>query len=88
MGPGSVTIGRHRLRAAGMLAPDQDKRNDPREQLPSVVVDLMRDIGISNGIGAVGSRADTNPRAHRSDAPARSTSVLSRSTRSNGTRPP
>jgi hydroxyacid-oxoacid transhydrogenase len=42
------------LRAAAMLAPDQEKRNDPREQLPSVVVDLMRDIGIPNGIGAVG----------------------------------
>jgi hydroxyacid-oxoacid transhydrogenase len=42
------------LHAAAMLAPDSEKRNDPQEQLPSVVVDLMRDIGIPNGIGAVG----------------------------------
>src|SRR5882724_9631105 len=32
------------LRAAALLAPDKDKLNDPSEQLPSVVVDLMRDI--------------------------------------------
>ena len=37
-----------------MLAPDKDKLNDPGEQLPSVVIDLMRDIEIPNGIGAVG----------------------------------
>ncbi|MGP0028869.1 MAG: hydroxyacid-oxoacid transhydrogenase [Streptosporangiaceae bacterium] len=42
------------LRAAAMLAPGQDKLNDPGEQLPSAVVDLMRDIDIPNGIGAVG----------------------------------
>jgi alcohol dehydrogenase class IV len=42
------------LRAAALLAPDADKRNDEREQLPAVLVDLMRDIGIPNGIGAVG----------------------------------
>jgi alcohol dehydrogenase class IV len=42
------------LRAAALLAPDKDKLNDPSEQLPSVVVDLMRDIEIPNGIGAVG----------------------------------
>ena len=33
---------------------DKDKLNDASEQLPSVVVDLMRDIEIPNGIGAVG----------------------------------
>ena len=42
------------LRAAAMLAPGQDKLNDPGEQLPSAVVELMRDIDIPNGIGAVG----------------------------------
>jgi hydroxyacid-oxoacid transhydrogenase len=42
------------LRAAELMDPRADKRNDPREQLPSVLVALMRDIGIPNGIGGVG----------------------------------
>ena len=42
------------LRAAELLGPDADRSGDPREQLPSVLVALMRDIGIPNGIGAVG----------------------------------
>lgn len=42
------------LEAARLLAPDAEKHNNPVEQLPSVLVDLMRDIGIPNGIGAVG----------------------------------
>jgi len=42
------------LRAAALMAPDHDKHNNPAEQLPSVLVDLMRDIGIPNGIGGVG----------------------------------
>jgi alcohol dehydrogenase class IV len=42
------------LAAAALLAPDQEKLNDPGEQLPSAVIDLMRDIEIPNGIGAVG----------------------------------
>ena len=42
------------LRAAELLDPRADKNNDPREQLPSVLVALMRDIGIPNGIGGVG----------------------------------
>ncbi|MDA8071145.1 MAG: iron-containing alcohol dehydrogenase [Actinomycetota bacterium] len=42
------------LRAAALLAPDREKCNDPAEQLPQVLIDLMRDIGIPNGIGAVG----------------------------------
>jgi hydroxyacid-oxoacid transhydrogenase len=42
------------LRAAALMAPDADKANDPREQLPAVLVALMRDIGIPNGIGGVG----------------------------------
>jgi hydroxyacid-oxoacid transhydrogenase len=47
------------LRAAEMLDPRAEKVNDPREQLPSVLISLMRDIGIPNGIGGVGySEAD------------------------------
>jgi alcohol dehydrogenase class IV len=42
------------LRAAEMMDPRADRTNDPREQLPSVLVALMRDIGIPNGIGGVG----------------------------------
>ena len=42
------------LKAAELLAPDMDKLNNASEQLPRVVIDLMRDIEIPNGIGAVG----------------------------------
>jgi hydroxyacid-oxoacid transhydrogenase len=42
------------LTAARLMAPDRDKLNDPKEQLPTVLTELMRDIGIPNGIGAVG----------------------------------
>jgi hydroxyacid-oxoacid transhydrogenase len=42
------------LHAAALLAPDAEKLNDPGEQLPAAVIDLMRDIDIPNGIGAVG----------------------------------
>jgi alcohol dehydrogenase class IV len=42
------------IRAAAMLAPGKDTLSNPAEQLPSAVIDLMRDIGIPNGIGAVG----------------------------------
>ncbi len=42
------------LRAAELMAPDKEKLNDPAEQLPQVLIDLMREIGIPNGIGAVG----------------------------------
>ncbi|MBC8093880.1 MAG: iron-containing alcohol dehydrogenase, partial [Pseudonocardia sp.] len=41
------------LTAARLMDPDAPKV-DPREQLPSVLVSLMRDIGIPNGIGGVG----------------------------------
>jgi hydroxyacid-oxoacid transhydrogenase len=49
-----ATAPERHLAAAALLAPDQDKLNDASEQLPSAVVDLMRDIEIPNGIGAVG----------------------------------
>ncbi len=39
---------------AELMDPRADKENDPREQLPSVLIRLMRDIGIPNGIGGVG----------------------------------
>jgi hydroxyacid-oxoacid transhydrogenase len=42
------------LRAARLLAPDADQPDDPASFLPSVVAELMRDIGIPGGIGAVG----------------------------------
>ncbi|HZG92816.1 MAG TPA: hydroxyacid-oxoacid transhydrogenase [Pseudonocardia sp.] len=42
------------LRAAELMDPRADRHDDAREQLPSVLVSLMRDIGIPNGIGGVG----------------------------------
>ncbi|HEV7625938.1 MAG TPA: hydroxyacid-oxoacid transhydrogenase [Streptomyces sp.] len=42
------------LRAAELMAPDKEKLSDPAEQLPQVLIDLMREIGIPNGIGGVG----------------------------------
>ncbi|RZQ62934.1 hydroxyacid-oxoacid transhydrogenase [Amycolatopsis suaedae] len=41
-------------RAARLLAPDTTPHDDPREQLPSVLAALMRDIGIPSGLGEVG----------------------------------
>ncbi|GAA3246568.1 hydroxyacid-oxoacid transhydrogenase [Pseudonocardia petroleophila] len=42
------------LRAAELMDPRADKHSTPSEQLPSVLVSLMRDIDIPNGIGGVG----------------------------------
>lgn len=42
------------LRAASWLAPQMDTLDDPSEQLPAALTALMRDIGIPNGLGAVG----------------------------------
>ena len=42
------------LRAAELLDPGGDRPADAAEFLPSVLIGLMRDIGIPNGIGAVG----------------------------------
>ncbi|MDT7710172.1 MAG: hydroxyacid-oxoacid transhydrogenase [Pseudonocardiales bacterium] len=42
------------LKAAAMMDPDAEKHSDPSEQLPSVLIRLMQDIGIPNGIGGVG----------------------------------
>jgi hydroxyacid-oxoacid transhydrogenase len=42
------------LRAAQLLGRGAAERRHESEQLPSVLIDLMRDIGIPNGIGAVG----------------------------------
>lgn len=40
--------------AARILAPGMEPPRDPAEFLPAVVEELMRDVGIPNGIGAVG----------------------------------
>ena len=40
--------------AARLLAPDALLPNEPAELLPSVLIALMRDIGIPNGVGGVG----------------------------------
>jgi alcohol dehydrogenase class IV len=42
------------LRAAELLAPGAERPSDPSEFLPRVLSELMRDIEIPNGIGAVG----------------------------------
>jgi alcohol dehydrogenase class IV len=42
------------LRAAELLAPGADRPSDASELLPTVLAELMRDIEIPNGIGAVG----------------------------------
>jgi alcohol dehydrogenase class IV len=42
------------VRAAQLLAPDAGVPDDAAEFLPTVLADLMRDIGIPNGIAAVG----------------------------------
>jgi hydroxyacid-oxoacid transhydrogenase len=44
---------RHR-RAAQLLSPGAEATGDPSELLPSVLIALMRDIDIPDGIGAVG----------------------------------
>jgi alcohol dehydrogenase class IV len=50
--------GRH-LRAAQLLAPGAERPPDDAEFLPRVLTGLMRDIGIPNGVAAVGySSAD------------------------------
>jgi alcohol dehydrogenase class IV len=41
------------LRAAALLAPGHDHGSGP-DTLPRVLADLMRDIGIPNGLGEVG----------------------------------
>ena len=42
------------VRAAQLLAPDADTPSDAAEFLPTVLAELMRDIDIPNGVGAVG----------------------------------
>lgn len=42
------------LRAAALLAPDAAKHADPREQLPSVLAGIMRDVAIPSGLAEVG----------------------------------
>jgi hydroxyacid-oxoacid transhydrogenase len=42
------------LAAARLLAPAADRPNTESEWLPAAVIELMRDLGIPNGIGGVG----------------------------------
>ncbi|MBN1092226.1 iron-containing alcohol dehydrogenase [Blastococcus sp. TML/M2B] len=42
------------VRVAQLLAPDADRPSDAAEFLPTVLAELMRDIDIPNGVGAVG----------------------------------
>jgi len=42
------------VRAAQLLDPTLERTPDPAEQLPTALLTLMRDIGIPNGITAVG----------------------------------
>jgi hydroxyacid-oxoacid transhydrogenase len=42
------------VRAAELLAPGADRPDDLRDFLPGVLLDLMRDIGLPNGLAAVG----------------------------------
>jgi hydroxyacid-oxoacid transhydrogenase len=42
------------VRAAGLLDPSLDHTGDPSEHLPAVLLRLMRDIGLPNGIGGTG----------------------------------
>ncbi len=42
------------LRVARLLAPDYEWPGDLQEHLPAVLCEIMREIGIPNGIGAVG----------------------------------
>ena len=42
------------VRAAELLAPDAVRPDDPAEFLPQVLAQIMRDVGIPAGIGAVG----------------------------------
>jgi alcohol dehydrogenase class IV len=45
---------RRHERVARLLAPDLERPGDPAERLPAVLMYLMREIGIPNGISAVG----------------------------------
>ncbi|MGK5551079.1 hydroxyacid-oxoacid transhydrogenase [Actinomadura kijaniata] len=42
------------VRAAELLAPGLGRPADPAEHLPAALLDLMRDVGMPNGIGDVG----------------------------------
>jgi hydroxyacid-oxoacid transhydrogenase len=42
------------IRAARLLAPGADATSDPAEALPAALTSLMHDIGIPNGVAAVG----------------------------------
>ncbi len=49
------------VRAADLLTPGADRPSDLRDFLPGVLVDLMRDVGLPNGLAAVGYGPDDVP---------------------------
>jgi hydroxyacid-oxoacid transhydrogenase len=49
------------IRGAELLAPGADRPGDPAQFLPSVLISLMRDIEIPNGVAAVGYTTDDIP---------------------------
>jgi alcohol dehydrogenase class IV len=46
------------VRAAELLAPGSERTDDLRDYLPRVLTELMRDVAMPNGIGAVGYTED------------------------------
>jgi hydroxyacid-oxoacid transhydrogenase len=49
------------VEVARLLAPELDAPDDPAEHLPTALLQLMRDIGLPNGIGGVGFHAGDIP---------------------------
>ena len=49
------------VQAALMLQPDLDSNIPDEEKLPTALINLMRDIGIPNGISGVGFEASDIP---------------------------
>jgi alcohol dehydrogenase class IV len=46
------------LRAAQLLDPSAEPTADPADQLPTTLIEIMRDIGLPAGVGAVGFTED------------------------------
>jgi hydroxyacid-oxoacid transhydrogenase len=49
------------VHAAELLAPGLDRPDDAEEYLPAALMELMRDIGIPNGVGGVGYQESDVP---------------------------
>jgi hydroxyacid-oxoacid transhydrogenase len=46
------------LRAAQLLDPSAEPTADPADQLPTILIEIMRDVGLPAGVGAVGFTED------------------------------